>query len=129
MHTIPSLITQLEAAGLIEVKFKRKPRTGVHAFFNPKSGEMFYTHTTGYVRRMIEVRPFWASLDYTMKRYAPINKNIDQPMQTVCAMTNKLINWHKKVSLMIPTEIERLAYLLAYMQRRHTRATKTKKLA
>jgi hypothetical protein len=124
MCTTTSLIAQLEALDLIEIKFKRKPRSGVHAFFDPITDETFYTHTTGYIRRVNIVPYRWAQFGH--KRYAPINNLHDVVRYGVDAY-GKAYTYRVSQYTMIPTEFERLNYLLKFIQRRRERALKANK--
>lgn len=110
---ISSLIEKLELAGLIQVKFKRKPSTGVHAFFNPATEELFHTFTSGYVRRTVPAHPYWDPT-CTIRRQAPINQAIRKK--------HPLFGFRTSEQVLIPTEVERLEYLLKYMIRRKQRA-------
>lgn len=117
-------IEQLEKEGLIQVKFKRKPSSGVHAFFNPSTGEMFYTHTTGYVRRTVEAVP-WINRGIVEKRNAPINKYKNTKVPYINFQGERKTRIERDIILM-QYEFERLHFLLEYMQRRNKRLAKKK---
>lgn len=96
-------INRLATLGLRKVDFSRKPSTGEHKFIDDRTGEVYVTHTNGYIQR-----------DNRGAR-GPINKR---------TVRKKHRTWTSYDVLKEPSEIARLELLVQYMIRKNARFEK-----
>jgi hypothetical protein len=99
-----NLFNELKALGLEPYPFKRKPKTGVSRFIDPRTKEEYTTYTTGYIRLT------------TDGRNAPINKRKD--------VTKPGGSYKRYKIIMLDSEILRLRFLIEYMTKKNTKIKK-----
>lgn len=109
---IITIFEQLKALGLEQYSFKRKTKTGVHAFIDNRTGEKYITYSNGYVRREL-------TRDTMPGRIAPINKRVE-------INKGKYLNssYKQYKPVLLYSEISRLQFLVDYMKKKNEKIKK-----